>query len=30
MDLRSFLETAADVIGSLTPSLIGSAVAQAW
>lgn len=30
MDLRTFLETAADVVGSLTPSLIGSAVAQAW
>lgn len=30
MDLRIFLESAADLVGSLTPSLIGSAVAQAW
>ena len=30
MDLRTFLESAADLVGSLTPSLIGSAVAQAW
>lgn len=34
MDLRILLHTAADsgteIIGSLTPSLIGSAVAQAW
>lgn len=30
MDLRHLLESAAELIGSLTPSLIGSAVAQAW
>jgi hypothetical protein len=34
MDLRTFLHAASewgiDLIGSLTPSLIGSAVAQAW
>jgi hypothetical protein len=30
MDLRTFLPSLADVIGSLSPSLIGSAVAQAW
>lgn len=30
MDLRPLLDTAGDLIGSLTPSLIGSAVAQAW
>lgn len=30
MDLRHFLESVAELIGSLTPSLIGSAVAQAW
>ncbi|MFT3967096.1 MAG: hypothetical protein QM690_14545 [Sphingobium sp.] len=30
MDLRDLLHSAADLIGSLTPSLIGSAVAQAW
>lgn len=30
MDLRPFLDSAADLVGSLTPSLIGSAVAQAW
>lgn len=30
MDLRTFLESTADLVGSLTPSLIGSAVAQAW
>lgn len=30
MDLRTLFETAAELVGSLTPSLIGSAVAQAW
>lgn len=30
MDLRTILQTAADAAGSLAPSLIGSAVAQAW
>ncbi|BAV65765.1 hypothetical protein [Sphingobium cloacae] len=30
MDLRTFLQNAADIAGSLSPSLIGSAVAQAW
>jgi len=30
MDLRNLFETGADLVGSLTPSLIGSAVAQAW
>jgi hypothetical protein len=30
MDLQNSLESAADLIRSLTPSLIGSAVAQAW
>jgi hypothetical protein len=30
MELRHILETAAALIGSLFPSLIGSAVAQAW
>lgn len=30
MDLRTILESTADLVGSLTPSLIGSAVAQAW
>ncbi|WP_062731887.1 hypothetical protein [Sphingobium abikonense] len=30
MDLRTFLESGAEMVGSLTPSLIGSAVAQAW
>jgi len=30
LDLRTFLESAAEMVGSLTPSLIGSAVAQAW
>lgn len=30
MDLRHLLESAVEMIGSLTPSLIGSAVAQAW
>ena len=30
MDLRSLTQTIADVVGSLSPSLIGSAVAQAW
>lgn len=30
MDLRHFLESVIELIGSLTPSLIGSAVAQAW
>jgi hypothetical protein len=30
MDLRTFLPSIADAVGSLTPSLIGSAVAQAW
>ncbi|MCI4588621.1 hypothetical protein MOK15_00665 [Sphingobium sp. BYY-5] len=30
MELRPFLESASDIVGSLSPSLIGSAVAQAW
>lgn len=30
MDIRTFLQNAAEVAGSLSPSLIGSAVAQAW
>lgn len=30
MDLRTFLPAAVDAIASLAPSLIGSAVAQAW
>lgn len=30
MDLRTFCQTAAELVVSLTPSLIGSAVAQAW
>jgi len=30
MDLRTFIEAATDLAGSLTPSLVGSAVAQAW
>lgn len=30
MDLREFTHAALDLVGSLTPSLIGSAVAQAW
>jgi hypothetical protein len=30
MDLRTFLQSTAELVGSLTPSLIGSAVAQAW
>lgn len=30
MDSRTFLQSAAELVGSLTPSLIGSAVAQAW
>ncbi|MGW8202647.1 hypothetical protein [Sphingomonas sp. VDB2] len=30
MDTRTFLQSAAEIVGSLTPSLIGSAVAQAW
>ncbi|MEJ2002999.1 MAG: hypothetical protein P8X77_16765 [Maritimibacter sp.] len=30
MDMRHFLESAAEFLGSLSPSLIGSAVAQAW
>ncbi|AMK16692.1 hypothetical protein [Sphingobium sp. MI1205] len=30
MDLRHLLESVIELIGSLTPSLIGSAVAQAW
>lgn len=30
MDLRTLCEAAAEIVGSLTPSLIGSAVAQAW
>lgn len=30
MDLRHYLEPAIEMVGSLTPSLIGSAVAQAW
>ncbi len=30
MDLRHYLEWLAELVGSLTPSLIGSAVAQAW
>lgn len=30
MDLRTIAEAAFELIGSLTPSLVGSAVAQAW
>lgn len=30
MDLRTFIESAGDLVGSLTPSLIGAAAAQAW
>lgn len=30
MDMRTLLQSAAEIVGSLTPSLIGSAVAQAW
>lgn len=30
MDLRDLASSAAELVGSLTPSLIGSAVAQAW
>ncbi|MBB6191518.1 hypothetical protein FHS51_001745 [Sphingobium wenxiniae] len=30
MDIRTFLQNAPEVVGSLSPSLIGSAVAQAW
>lgn len=30
MDLRTMFEAAGDLVGSLAPSLIGSAVAQAW
>ena len=30
MELRTLLDTATDLVGSLTPCLIGSAVAQAW
>lgn len=30
MDLRTLLDTGAGLIGALTPSLIGSAVAQVW
>jgi hypothetical protein len=30
MDLRTLVEAGFEVIGSLTPSLVGSAVAQAW
>lgn len=30
MDIRDLLHSGADLVGSLTPSLIGSAVAQAW
>jgi len=30
MDSRHFLESVAELLGSLAPSLIGSAVAQAW
>lgn len=30
MDIRTCAQSVADVIGSLSPSLIGSAVAQAW
>src|SRR3546814_19108408 len=30
MDLRTVLQSVVELIGSLTPSLIGSAVAQAW
>lgn len=30
MDPRTILQMAADMFGSLAPSLIGSAVAQAW
>lgn len=30
MDLRTLVDSAIELVGSLTPSLIGSAVAQAW
>lgn len=30
MDLRTLLQSASELAGSLAPSLIGSAVAQAW
>jgi hypothetical protein len=30
MDLRTILQTGGEIAGSLAPSLIGSAVAQAW
>ncbi len=30
MDLRTCAQSATELIGSLSPSLIGSAVAQAW
>lgn len=30
MDLRTILESGGELVGSLAPSLIGSAVAQAW
>lgn len=30
MDLRTLAEAALDLVGSLAPSLVGSAIAQAW
>jgi hypothetical protein len=30
MDFRTFVDASADLIGSISPSLIGSAAAQAW
>jgi hypothetical protein len=30
MDFRTFIEASADLAGSISPSLIGSAAAQAW
>lgn len=30
MDLRTLIDSGVELVGSLTPSLIGSAVAQAW
>ena len=30
MDIRTLIESGGELVGSLTPSLIGSAVAQVW
>ncbi|MEJ7933665.1 hypothetical protein WG907_05240 [Sphingobium sp. AN558] len=30
MDMRTLMQSGAELVASLTPSLIGSAVAQAW